>query len=1145
MEPSRWEQICAIFGTAVELPPEQRQGFLDERCGGDTTMRAEVEGLLSQDTSCAGSSGFLEPSAVNVRTEMGLEPATDPRIGATLGAYRVDSLIGQGGMGRVYRAQRGDDFSRTVALKVLKRGMDTEEIVARFRREVQTQATLGEHPNIAGLIDAGTTEDGLPYFVMEYVEGERIDKYCSDNHLDLDQRLQVFLGVCDAVRFAHRHAVIHRDLKPSNILVGSDGSVKLIDFGIVKLIGEASGDTTHLGDRALTPDYASPEQLTGEPTTTATDVYALGVILYELLTSRRMRTSKGTSFADLVGSVTSKVPSRPSEVSGDRRLRGDLDTIVMKATSIEPSRRYDTVESLEADLRRYRAGMPVNARPDTFAYRWGKFVRRNATAVILAGAVLLTLVAGVIGTTTQWLRAEDNLAAAKENLERAEYQKQRRDVNFARLQRAVDSMLTRVGKEVLVDVPRMELVRKQLFREALEYYESFREESVDDPDILAETGRAHIRMGTIHMWLREMPEGRAALETALRILTDLTRQFPERTMYQVDRAMAHQHLARLLEVQQRPAEAIPHVRQAIELQEAALQAPPDRDGVLVELAASYRLLGSLYELSDAPLKAEPTYQKALEIYDRVSDDWEWSTNAQLERTRCLEMLAERVRKRDPDQARVLLAEVLDNLRNFAAANPDDLDYRLDLARVHALLGRFPPGGKTTPVEHFEESIKILEQITLEYPRVPDYLEKLAGAYGDLGIVLDMNRRSAEAAVKFRRQVETLERMVSEFPQSSETQRMLGYAYHNLAVFENRQNNPETSKQLHEKALRLRLDLADKNPNYAPLRYEVVRTLVVLGGVQANLDEVEEAKAAFRRCLSMMQGLVEADPDNLEYHNQLANVHSRLADAYVDENDPEARRQLHQAAQILEKVVAQAPNHPRYLIQMAIISNHAGKIALRFGEYMEAEQAYRRAAQALSQRLALDPGNPAYRVHFSVALNQVGHALLAQGLFDEAATEYQQAFTIRDQLYQGMSEDRDLRHKLARSCALLSQYHATWAQPNARDLDKALRLAERAIELNPESTSAQFTLGIIRARSGDWQQAREVLRAMTEADGLSDDEEAIALFFLAMAEWHRGAHQPATESFDQANTLLMGRPEPATVKMVREEVSKLIGRPNRR
>lgn len=433
MDTKDWQKVNEIVVDALEIDVESRGAFLDERCGGSTEMRREAESLLAGE-SAAGN--FLESPAIKDYAGF-FEKDEEPEalIGQKVGNYRIIRELGHGGMGAVYLAERSDGkFEQRVALKLLKREMNTTALRKHFQQERSILAAL-KHPNIARLLDAGTTRERIPFLVMEFVEGLPIDEYCSLKDLSLNDRLDLFRDVCSAVDFAHRNLIIHRDLKPSNILVTTNGTPILLDFGISKILSDKLEDTdsrtiTRMG--VMTPSYASPEQLKNESVATATDVYSLGVILYQLLSGRRPFQDKEANISDIFRAVIESDPRPPSTVAAEgarprttsqngrahtlanaarettpqiravkaQSLRGDLDNIVLKALKKEPERRYPSVEKFSDDIDRYQSGLPVSARPDTFAYRAQKFVSRHRTGVIAAALVLVALVGGLV--TTLW-----------------------------------------------------------------------------------------------------------------------------------------------------------------------------------------------------------------------------------------------------------------------------------------------------------------------------------------------------------------------------------------------------------------------------------------------------------------------------------------------------------------------------------------------------------------------------------------------------------------------------------------------------------------------------------------------------------------------------------------------------------------------
>ena len=431
MGPLEWQRLDEILDQILELSPDERVAFIERSCAGDAELRRRAHALMAAAERVgdflerpvdAYAGGLLREIADSSAEDQASDSGERGSLATgRLGPYRLLRELGRGGMGAVYLAERDDEqFDRRVAIKVLPAGLLGWGFRTRFLLERRILASL-EHPNIARLYDAGVAEDGTPYFVMEYVEGRRIDVHCDEYWLPVRDRLELFDQVCDAVQFAHRNLVVHRDLKPANILVSREGAVKLLDFGIAKLLRTdvESGMTLSGvgGFRALTPDYASPEQLRGEPVSTATDVYALGVLLFELLTGSRPYHPRDRSVSSIERAVLEQEPDRPSlriaqvpEASTHRsttavvlrrQLHGDLDNIVLTALQKEPARRYASVQHLRDDLHRHLHGLPVHARPATWPYRAAKFVRRHRVGVAAAALVVVSLIAGLVGTAWQ------------------------------------------------------------------------------------------------------------------------------------------------------------------------------------------------------------------------------------------------------------------------------------------------------------------------------------------------------------------------------------------------------------------------------------------------------------------------------------------------------------------------------------------------------------------------------------------------------------------------------------------------------------------------------------------------------------------------------------------------------------------------
>jgi serine/threonine protein kinase/tetratricopeptide (TPR) repeat protein len=487
----RWHQIKDLFSSALEHPTTERSAFLDRSCGGDIELLAQVRSLLDAHES---SLGFIERPAVE---RAGLAQPFEPWDwqGRRLGNYRIVSELGRGGMSHVYKAVRDDDqYYKEVAIKLLRPGLDTHSLLQRLRDERQMLAELS-HPNIAQLLDGGVTETGAPYLVMEYVEGQPLDEYCEERGLNIAARLDLMRTLCGAVHYVHQHLMVHGDLKGGNILVTNDGVLKLLDFGIAKLLN-ASGDASHtLVNQvvALTPAYASPEQIRGESITTASDVYSLGVLLYKLLAGSLPFEVPAELFGcEAAAALADHHPRLPSVAAEQkklasyrriaRQLRGDLDAIVMKSLAKEPEDRYGSAEHLAEELHRYQRGFPVHAYPAHPLYRTRKLVMRHKAATVATVLFAVAIVSGIVTTAWQAHVASNERARAERHL--------------VEIRKLTNTYLRDVY-DAAVNLPGATEVRKLLVENSLKHIAALESESQDSLEFKRELAWAYERFGDV------------------------------------------------------------------------------------------------------------------------------------------------------------------------------------------------------------------------------------------------------------------------------------------------------------------------------------------------------------------------------------------------------------------------------------------------------------------------------------------------------------------------------------------------------------------------------------------------------------------------------------------------------------------------
>ena len=496
MTPAEKDQrVAELVEAALELAPVNWPAFLDRECRDNPALRQEVESLLDYKKQ---AQDFIEAPAIQTSAEAFLateEAGGALKSGQLLGDYKIVALLAEGGMGEVYLAEDAA-LGRKVAIKLIKQGLGTQAVIGHFRREERILAGLN-HPHIARLYDASVSSEGLPYFVMEYVEGERLDEYCDRRALTIKDRLQLFGKICSAVAYAHQRLVIHRDIKPANIRVTADGEPKLLDFGIARLLDP---ETTQTSDQTITlqgvmtPEYASPEQIRGESMTTASDIYSLGIVLYELLTGRKPFRAASRRPNEISRMRAEQTPARPStavmqgrtglhpQFLNPRLLRGDLDNIVLMAIRQEPTRRYSSVGQFAEDIRRHLIGRPVIARKDTWSYRGAKFIKRNKVAVVAAVIVVLALVAGIVATTWQAQVAKSERAKAERR--------------FNDVRKLANSYLFELH-DAIEKLPGSTPARELLVKRALEYLDSLAHETRADPSLQRELASAYLKVGNV------------------------------------------------------------------------------------------------------------------------------------------------------------------------------------------------------------------------------------------------------------------------------------------------------------------------------------------------------------------------------------------------------------------------------------------------------------------------------------------------------------------------------------------------------------------------------------------------------------------------------------------------------------------------
>jgi serine/threonine protein kinase len=889
-----WDQIQEIFFAAADLAVSERDAFLAGVCNGDARLRSEVESLLRADA--AGD------SAIAAAIESEVSALLDDHaslVGTRMGPYRLLKEIGRGGMGSVYLGERDDElYRKQVAIKVVKRGMDSTEVLARFRHERQILASL-EHPYIARLIDGGTTPDGRPFFVMEHVQGQPIDAYCREQGLNLESRLRLFLRVCEAVSYAHRALVVHRDLKPGNIFVAAEGIPKLLDFGVAKLLdpGNDPGLTTAASAMGpLTPEYASPEQIRGLPITTAADVYALGAILFELLTGSRAQQIVTHSPSEIERVICQTDTPRPSAIAraagAPHRLGGDLDNIVLMAMRKDPERRYGSVNRLADDIVRYLDGRPVLARQDSVVYRARKFVRRNTLALAATFLILLSLLGGMVLAEIQARRAESARRFAETQRQSAERERERAEGQRQLAERE------RARAEAETQVARAEQDRsRRRLAQMLELADS----SLFD----------------VHKAIEKLPGAiearRQIVVTTLRFLEDLAKDAGQDDGLRFMLSASYFKVANVLGYPLQPNLG-------------------DTKGALANYEKSAALLDPL-------LAKDPDRAQYLLQWVQTKVNWATLLARSIENPRALQMMqetlpaAQRLVRLRPQDPRCLVAEsqVYSVMVNILATT--DSEAALQFCRLQT---------------------QAMERALQLSPGNTEMQIELGTAYGQEARVWNRRGGLREAEELFRRAVPLLEGALERNPSDVLTRRSLMITYGSLGgalgnpLYPNLGDNVGAQKYS-GKALAIARDLAKADRNDQLAQYDLANSLLYRSWLDLPQEEWAESLANLQEADGILQKLCAADPRSIANLRTLAAVEEyegkRLEGlGRGNEAIAKARQSLADA----EKALARTPSDLGVVSQALASAEETAEILARHGDQTGAVETARKAIARAEQ-----------------------------------------------------------------------------------------------------------------------------------------------------------------------------------------------------
>jgi serine/threonine protein kinase/tetratricopeptide (TPR) repeat protein len=1105
-------EVRAIFLAAVEKhAPEHWPAYLDAACAGQPALRRRVEALL-QGHALANSLLDVPEGGLAGTTA---EPLTE-RPGTVIGPYKLLEQIGEGGFGVVFLAEQQQPLRRKVALKVIKPGMDTKQVIARFEAERQALALM-DHPNIARVLDAGATATGRPFFVMELVKGVPLTQFCDDRRLTTRQRLELVVHVCQAVQHAHHKGVIHRDLKPTNVLVTlHDGTPvpKVIDFGIAKAVGQQLTDKTLVTGFAQmigTPLYMSPEQagLSGLDVDTRSDVYALGVLLYELLTGttpfekERLRQAAYDEVLRIIREEEAPKPSTRISTLGQaaptvaeqrqvdpkrlsRLLRGELDWIVLKALEKDRTRRYATAQELADDLRRYLDDKAILAKRPTLGRQLARWSRRHKGAVLAAGLVLLALLGGIAVSTWQAVRATEAEGQAKAALAEA---RQAGRQTLEALRTLTDEVL---GRQ-LARQTQLTAEDRALLHKALGHYEGFAATKGDGPESRAIRAEGYFRVGNIRTHLGELQEARAAYTEALALRQQLAADFPAEPDYRKDLASTHNNLGILLARLGERGEAVTAYRQALALREQLPADFPNVPQYRWNLAASHINLGGELNNLGNHAEAEAEYRQALTLLKQLADNFPAVAeyrNGLAGHLYNLGLLLRDQRKR-PDDAAAEFRQALALQKQLTADFPTVPHFRAELANGHMALGKALKelGQATAALDELRQALTLQNQLAADFPIVPDYRQSLASSHQNMGGQLAELGEGAEAEAEYRQAIAVSQRLVADFPPVPDYRKSLALSYNNLGVLLRSLGKPVEAEAEYRQSLALQKQLAADFPSVPDYRKDLAGSHNNLGNLLADLGKSAEAEAEYRQAIAVSKQLVADFPTVPRYCEFLANHHGNLGRLLLNlGKGAEAEAELRQALALKKQLVADFPTVPEY--RHGLVGNHngLGNVLRNLGKRAEAEAEYRQAL-ALQKQLATDfPTVPSYQFDLGCCYFNLGQLVLESGQPADALPWYAQAIEVLAPVV-----ERKPRLVTARQFLLES------LQGRAKSLVQLDRIADadrdwdRALELAAGSKRAQ-----VRLERACMMARVEPVKAVAEADAVLQGSPSSPVLFYDAA-----------------------------------------------
>jgi eukaryotic-like serine/threonine-protein kinase len=929
MDSAKWQTIKNAMSALLDLPEARRADFLARET--DSEVRAEVEKLLAANESA----GEFIDRPILIEQGVAEDDPPDYFIGRQIENYLILERLGAGGMGAVYLAERlNSDFKQKIALKLIKRGMDSETILKRFARERKILSRL-KHPFIAGLLDGGISGEGLPYFVMEFVEGLPLTRFCEENDPNLEKRLEIFRQIAAAVEYAHKNLIVHRDLKPSNVLIAEDGTPKLLDFGIAKLLSdEEETEATATQAKMFTPEYASPEQILGKDVTTGSDVYSLGVILYELLSGHRPFETKGKSFDEIVKSVCETEPKPPSaaiaaisdsgfrisdlesktnikpndtknqnqetnpksKIRNPKSLRGDLDNIILKALRKEPSERYGSVQQFSEDISRFLKGLPVSARPQTLRYRFEKYFKRHKVGALASALVLLSLVGGVSVATWQAL-------VARRERNRAEQR-------FNQVRQFANTVLFDYHDRIKT-MPGATEVREKMVKDSLEYLDKLANESDYSIDLQRELALAYRKVGDIQGGSVDdahIGQSQPALESYQKALAIQEKVVAENRHNLEDRRLI--------------------------------------GNLMIDIASQYGDIGDSASLVNYA-------QQAIDCFRQLAREFPAETKPRSDLARALWTLAGAVR------------------------GQGDLDGGLEL---------------------FRQSAELYENLTAEKPGDPKFIRNAALTYKNMGGIHEQ-KKDPVAALEFYRKALAIDLKKAESePNNVASQMDLSFSYGSISTALYNSGKLEESLELVRKKLAIQEKIAAADQKNAFAQNSLAYTFNQLGFNLQKLEKFPEAADYTQKAIEIFKNLSAADPNSIAYRSRLANASVQMGEIRGQSgNRGAAEENYHAGLSIYKELLVKSPKDGRVVNGFIFTYLSYGNFLVKNGKAAAALESFRQALNVYESKSEAD--RKEYEEQLAKIYQGIGDAQVLLDQKAEARETYQKSLELWQNLQQ--------------------------------------------------------------------------------------------------------------------------------------------------